>query len=78
MELIDHNQEYTRKMVPIKGRAKVKLFDVQALSRFDVSKASFTRELQAGFSRFHSSVSRKIVSMRIVVLTYLRPNIFPR
>ena len=28
-------------MVPIKGRAKVKLFDVHALCRFDVRKASF-------------------------------------
>ena len=29
-------------MVPIKGRAKVKLFDVHALCRFDVSKVSFS------------------------------------
>ena len=30
-----------RKMVPITWQAKVKLFDVHALCRFDVSKASF-------------------------------------
>ena len=29
-------------MVPIKGRVKVKLFDAHTLSRFDVSKASFS------------------------------------
>ena len=32
----------TRKMVPIKGRAKVKLFDVHVLCRFDIRKASFS------------------------------------
>ena len=32
----------TRKVVPIKGRAKVKLFDVHALCRFDIRKESFS------------------------------------
>ena len=32
----------TRKMVPIKGRAKVKLSDVHALCSFDVRKESFS------------------------------------
>ena len=32
----------TRKMVPIKGQAKVKLFDVHALCHFDVRKESFS------------------------------------
>ena len=48
---------YTRKMVPIKGRAKVKLFDVHALCHFDVRKASF--------SELHSrTASRLLVDAR--------------
>ena len=71
------------KMVPINVRAKVKLFDVHALFRFDVRKASFSfialadsKQASRRCKRVHSSASRKIVSMRIVFLTNLRPNIF--
>ena len=65
-------------MVPIKGRAKVKLFDVHALFRFDIRKVSFlyialanSQQASRRCTRVHSSASRKNVSMRIVVLTYI-------
>ena len=44
-------------MVPIKGRAKVKLFDVIVLCRLAYVKQAFrncTREQQAGFSKMHA------------------------
>ena len=43
--ILTHILYITRKMVPIKGRAKVKLFDVHALCRFDdvhVRRESFS------------------------------------
>ena len=65
-------------MVLINGRAKVKLFDVHALCRFDVRKASFfvialanSKQASRRCTCVHSSTSHKIVSMRIVVLTYV-------
>ena len=43
-------------MVPIKGRAKVKLFDVHALCRFDVRK---TEEYRTVKMCLESNVTRK-------------------
>ena len=72
-------------MVPIKGRVKVELFDVHALCRFDVRKRELfvialanSKQASRRCTRVHSSASRKIVSMLIVVLTYIRPKHFSR
>ena len=53
--IIEHPREWLasladyiyQKMIPNKGRAKVKLFDVHALFRFDVRKASFSLASEA-------------------------------
>ena len=74
----------TRKWFPLKGRAKVKLFDVHALCvvltyvkrALRVIELANSKQSSRRCTRVHSSASRKIVSTRIVVLTYLRPNIF--
>ena len=76
----------TRKMVPIKGRAKVKSSDVHALCSLTYVKRAFRNKLHSRTAckqasrrctHVHSSASCKIVSMRIVVLTYMYdPNIF--
>ena len=69
-------------MVAIKGRAKVKLFDVHRfvvltyVNELFVIALANSKQAFRRCTRVLSSASSKIVGMRIVVLTYLRPNIF--